>query len=438
MGYLLNTELQQIEMLKVLELSSVKDVHKDLPSSLLLEDGPNIPYSMSEQEILESFEKFAAKNTVFPSIFRGAGAYKHFIPSIVPEMVNKERFKTGYTPYQAEVSQGTLQSTYEFQTMICELTGMDISNASMYDGASAAAEAVAMCKERRRKTALVSASVNPRTLEVIQTYSWAADSPVEVVPTKNGVIDIQALEKMITEETASITIQQPNYFGLLEDAEKIIEIAHKNDVKVVMSVNPLALSVLQTPGEIDADIAVGEGQPLGIPMSFGGPYLGFLAAKGDLARKIPGRIAGETTDSQGRRAYVLTLQAREQHIRRETASSNICSNQALMTIAASVYMSAMGPEGVKDAAMLSYNKAHYLAEELSKVKGFNLRYDSNFFHEFVTECPVEPMKLLKHLENNGILGGMPLKDGGILWCATEMNKKEHIDRLVALCKEVAE
>jgi glycine dehydrogenase subunit 1 len=242
---------------------------------------------------------------------------------------------------------------------------------------------------------------------------------------------------MITDETASITLQQPNYFGLLEDVSAVAELARKHGVKLIVSANPITLAVLEPPGQCGADIAVGDGQPLGIPLSFGGPYVGFMAARGELSRKIPGRIAGETTDEQGRRAFVLTLQAREQHIRRETAGSNICTNQALMAMCNAVYMAAMGPSGLQDVATQCYSRAHYLAAELGKLPGFALRFGGDFFHEFVTECPVEPAKLMAHLQSHGILGGLPLDgNGGVLWCATEMNKKDDMDRLVSLCKEV--
>jgi glycine dehydrogenase subunit 1 len=315
---------------------------------------------------------------------------------------------------------------------------MDISNASVYDGASAAAEAVAMCKERKRKLALVSEAVNPAISATISTYSWGCNAPVQSVPVKNGLTDLDALAAMLTDETASVTLQQPNYFGLLEDIPAAAKLAHSKGVKLIVSVNPMAAAVLATMGECGADIAVGDGQPLGIPLSFGGPYLGFIAAKDELSRKIPGRIAGETADDLGRRAFVLTLQAREQHIRRETASSNICSNQALMAMCASVYMAAMGPGGLQDAAMQSYSKAHYLAQELGKLPGYGQQHSGEFFHEFVTDCPAEPQKLMSHLEKNGILGGLPLENGGVLWCATEMNTKDDMDRLVSLCKEVAQ
>ncbi|MCL2558432.1 MAG: aminomethyl-transferring glycine dehydrogenase subunit GcvPA, partial [Treponema sp.] len=327
-----------------------------------------------------------------------------------------------------------LQAIFEFQTMICRLTGFDATNASIYDGASAAGEAVAMCRDRKRRRALVSATVNPAIAEVVKTYSWAADGAVDMAPEKNGLTDMGRLEQMLDEGVSSILIQQPNYYGLIEDARGIVALAREKGVKVIVSANPIAMAILQTPAECGADIAVGDGQPLGIPLSFGGPYLGFIAATNEFLRKIPGRIVGETSDAQGRRAFVLTLQAREQHIRRETAGSNLCTSQVLCALAASAYMAAMGPEGMAQAASQSMSKAHYLAAELAKA-GFPRRHDAPFFHEFVTECPVEPEALMDRLAQNGILGGLPLPGGGVLWCATEMNSAEEIDRLVALCKE---
>ncbi|MCL1935254.1 MAG: aminomethyl-transferring glycine dehydrogenase subunit GcvPA [Defluviitaleaceae bacterium] len=435
MAYLLNTDEQVKEMLDTLGLKTLEELYDYLPKELII-DELNIPEALGEIDVLRSFQNLSAKNKVFSSIFRGAGSYRHYIPAVVPEMANKERFKTAYTPYQAEVSQGTLQSIFEFQTMICELTGMDVANASVYDGASAAAEAVSMCRDRKKKRAYISGGVNPRVINTVKTYSWSFNAPVEILEqTKDGLVDIDALEKTEHTDIAALLIEQPNYYGLFEDVSKIVEVAHKKGIKVIVKVNPIAAAVVESVGECGADIAVGEGQPLGIPLGFGGPYLGFMACKKNLLRAIPGRIVGETKDEEGNRAYVLTLQAREQHIRRETAGSNLCSNQALCAITASVYMSSMGPKGMEDVAMQCYNKAHYLANELGKI-GFKLRYNSEFFHEFVTESPCDIEKLNRYLENNNILGGLPIENNGILWCATEMNTKHDIDNLVSLCKEV--
>ncbi len=432
--YLPNTPQQLAEMKKVVGISSLDDLFLGLPSQLILKDGPNIPAGKSELETGRILSALAGENQVFPTIFRGAGAYRHYIPSIVPSIVGKETFLTAYTPYQAEISQGILQAIFEYQTMICQLTGLDVANASVYDGASAAAEAAAMCRDRKRGKTLISAAANPQTIETVRTYAWASDDEVVVIPQKDGKTDLEALGELLTPDTAGVYIQQPNYFGQLEDATAIGEIVHAAGAKFIMGINPITAAVLKSPAECGADIAVGEGQPLGIPISFGGPYLGFMAATEALMRKLPGRIVGETTDAQGRRAFVLTLQAREQHIRREKASSNICSNQALCAMTAAVYLAAMGPGGIQEAANQCYEKAHYLAEALSAIPGFHLRHSGPFFHEFVTECPGEPEALMASLEAYGILGGLPLRGGGILWCVTELNAKEEMDKLVNILK----
>jgi glycine dehydrogenase subunit 1 len=434
--YLPSTIKQRDEMLKALGLTGMEALYQGTPEALILSDGPNIPSGKSELEVLRSLSEMAQGNRVFATIFRGAGAYRHYIPAVVSSVVSKETFVTAYTPYQPEISQGILQSIFEFQTMICELTGMDVANASVYDGASAAAEAVSMCRDRKRSKALISEVANPQTIDTIRTYCWASGHEMELIPAKNGVTDFDALGSMLSSDTACVYLEQPNYFGQMEEAEKISELTHASGAKLIMGINPIAAAVLKTPAECGADVAVGEGQPLGIPLSFGGPYLGFMAATEALTRKLPGRIAGETTDEKGNRAFVLTLQAREQHIRREKASSNICSNQALCATAATAYMAAMGPDGLREVSEQCYHKAHYLAREIANVPGFALRYRGSFFHEFVTECPGDPQETLSFLESKGILGGLPLQDGGILWCVTEMNTKKEMDTLIALLQEV--
>ena len=435
--YLSITNEQKKEMLDAIGLGSLEQLYNAAPSHLLQKDSLNIPQGMSELEVLRTMESMAAKNKVFPTVFRGAGAYRHYIPAIVSAVAAKETFVTAYTPYQAEISQGILQSIFEYQTMICELTGMDVSNASVYDGATAAAEASAMCRERKRTKTLVSAAANPEVIKVMQTYCWAANAEIIIIPEKDGLTDADALRDVLDETVASVYLAQPNYYGLIEDATVIGRLAHEAGAKLIMGVNPIAAVLLKTPAECGADIAVGEGQPLGMPLSFGGPYLGFMAATSAMMRKLPGRIVGETTDSEGKRAFVLTLQAREQHIRREKASSNICSNQALCATTAAVYMAAMGPEGIKNAAVQSMSKAHYMASKISEIAGFTIKYKGEFFHEFVTECPIEADRLMSALEEKGILGGLPLADGGILWCATEMNTKAEIDLLVSVLREVS-
>ena len=434
-SYVPSTLQERQEMLESIGLSSIDQLFSHIPDELKLKGELNLPSGMSELEVSSAMKKIAAKNVVFGSIFRGAGAYDHYIPSIVKSVTGKEEFLTAYTPYQAEISQGVLQSIFEYQTMICELTGMDVSNASVYDGATAAAEAVNMCCERSRKVVFCSAAAHPDTIAVVKTYCWAAGHELVLLPVKDGKTDLDAMASQLDKKTsACLYLQSPNFFGQLEEMEKAAEMIHSVGAKLIAGCNPIALGLLKTPAEQGADIAVGEGQPLGMPLSFGGPYLGFMAATQAMMRKLPGRIVGETVDVDGKRAFVLTLQAREQHIRREKASSNICSNQALCALTASVYQATVGPDGLKQAASLCYQKAHYLAQQLCSIPGVSLRYSGTFFHEFVTDQK-DSDKLLSALEQQGILGGYPLADGGILWCATEKNTKEEMDRVVEIIRK---
>lgn len=434
-SYVPSTLQERQEMLESIGLSSIDQLFSHIPDALKLKGELNLPSGMSELEVSSAMKKIAAKNVVFGSIFRGAGAYDHYIPSIVKSVTGKEEFLTAYTPYQAEISQGVLQSIFEYQTMICELTGMDVSNASVYDGATAAAEAVNMCCERSRKVVFCSAAAHPDTIAVVKTYCWAAGHELVLLPVKDGKTDLDAMASQLDKKTsACLYLQSPNFFGQLEEMEKAAEMLHSVGAKLIAGCNPIALGLLKTPAEQGADIAVGEGQPLGMPLSFGGPYLGFMAATQAMMRKLPGRIVGETVDVDGKRAFVLTLQAREQHIRREKASSNICSNQALCALTASVYLATVGPDGLKQAASLCYQKAHYLAQQLCSIPGVSLRYSGTFFHEFVTDQK-DSDKLLSALEQQGILGGYPLADGGILWCATEKNTKEEMDRVVEIIRK---
>ena len=434
-SYVPSTLQERQEMLESIGLSSIDQLFSHIPDELKLKGELNLPSGMSELEVSSAMKKIAAKNVVFGSIFRGAGAYDNYIPSIVKSVTGKEEFLTAYTPYQAEISQGVLQSIFEYQTMICELTGMDVSNASVYDGATAAAEAVNMCCERSRKVVFCSAAAHPDTIAVVKTYCWAAGHELVLLPVKDGKTDLDAMASQLDKKTsACLYLQSPNFFGQLEEMEKAAEMIHSVGAKLIAGCNPIALGLLKTPAEQGADIAVGEGQPLGMPLSFGGPYLGFMAATQAMMRKLPGRIVGETVDVDGKRAFVLTLQAREQHIRREKASSNICSNQALCALTASVYLATVGPDGLKQAASLCYQKAHYLAQQLCSIPGVSLRYSGTFFHEFVTDQK-DSDKLLSALEQQGILGGYPLADGGILWCATEKNTKEEMDRVVEIIRK---
>lgn len=436
-SYVVSTREEQEQMLKTMGYTGFQDLFSGIPEEIKLNRDLNIPPGCSEMEVLRRMEELANENKVFRHIFRGAGAYHHYIPSAVNQISQKEEFLTAYTPYQAEISQGILQSIFEYQTMICELTGMDVSNASVYDGATAAAEAAAMCRDRKRTKIVVSAAVNPQVIRTIQTYCFGNGSEVLIVPEMSGETDLQALEAAMTADACCFYVQQPNYYGILENYGDIEKIVHKSGAMLIMGCNPIALAVLKTPGEYGADVAVGDGQPLGLPLGFGGPYQGFMTVRSSMARKLPGRIVGETTDEKGNRAFVLTLQAREQHIRREKAGSNICSNQALCTLRAAIYMAVMGSRGMEEAARQCTAKAHYLQQELEKT-GYELKYQKPFFHEFVTRTPVPAEKALNYLEQQGILGGLPLSDREILWCTTEMNTRAEMDKLTAFLKEVRE
>ena len=433
-SYIPNSAAEERAMLDSLGLSSATQLFDHLPEAVRL-NGLDIPEGRSELEVREAVEAMAEKNKRFRSIFRGAGAYNHYIPSIVKSVTSKKEFVTAYTPYQAEISQGVLQSIFEYQTMICELTGMDVSNASVYDGAVAAAEAIVMCQERKRSRAVVSGAVNPQVRTVIQTYCESHKIPLEILPTVDGLTDPAALMAALKADDACVYFQQPNFYGLIENGEALVAAAHAVGAKAIVGVDPISLGLLKTPGEYGADIAVGEGQSLGLPMGFGGPYLGFMASTQAMMRRLPGRIVGQTVDAKGNRAFVLTLQAREQHIRREKATSSICSNEALCAMTASVYLATVGPDGLAQCARQCLNNAHYAAAEISKIPGFSLRYSAPFYQEFVTECP-NSEEVLNTLARNGILGGLPV-EGGILWCVTEMNNKGQIDALVELLKEVA-
>jgi glycine dehydrogenase subunit 1 len=395
-----------------------------------------LPAGMAELETARRIGALADKNRVFPVIFRGAGAYRHYIPAAVKRICANESFITAYTPYQAEISQGLLQSIFEYQSMICELTGMDVSNASIYDGASAAAEGINMCRDRGKNRVYVSASAHPQVIETIRTYCWAYGLPFTLIPAgEDGTTDLAALEKELggDKSAACFYLQNPNFFGLIEDASKAADLVHAAKALLVEGVNPMSLGIMESPGDCGADIAVGEGQPLGLPLAFGGPYLGFMACKSPLTRKLPGRIVGETTDTRGERAFVLTLQAREQHIRREKASSNVCSNEAHCALTAAVYLTVMGEGGFTEASRQCHAKAVYGAKQISAVPGFSLVFKGEFFNEFVTQCP-DTEKTMRLLEDHGILGGYPLDGGRILWCVTELNTKEEIDKLTSLLK----
>ena len=433
--YIPSTEAQQQEMLRAIGLKDFSELYRDVPASMILDRSLDIPEGLSELEVSRKISALAQENKVYRTVLRGAGSYDHYIPSIVRYIPAKEEFLTAYTPYQAELSQGVLQSIFEYQTMICMLTGMEVSNASVYDGATAAAEAAAMCRDRKRRVTLISGTTHPDVINTVRTYCFGTDDELRVVPSKDGKTDKEALKQMLQDgDVSGFYVQQPNFFGLFEDAAELGEIVHEAGAMYIMGCNPIALAIMKTPAECGADIAVGEGQPLGLPMSFGGPYLGFMATTARNMRRLPGRIVGQTTDSKGDRCFVLSLQAREQHIRREKASSNICSNEALCALTAGLYMATMGPAGMAEVANQCMSKAHYLAKQLTKLDGVKLRFEGEFFHEFLLDMP-KADTVLRKLDENGILGGLKT-EGGILWCVTEKAGKDELDRTVEIVKEV--
>jgi glycine dehydrogenase subunit 1 len=428
--YIVHTPSDIKKMLKVCGITRLDGLFSAVPSGLRA-PALKIQRGKSQLEVEEIFREYAGKNKVYKTILRGAGAYSHYIPPVVRTLSSREEFVTAYTPYQAEMSQGVLQSIFEFQTMIANLTGMDISNASMYDGATAAAEAAVMSLEKNRKKVIVSRYINPGTMSVLKTRLVPLGAEI-VEAGSNGLTSVKDVQALLSRDVAAVYLEQPNFLGLIEDASGIGDILNGIQAAYIMGVNPIAAAILPSAGDCGADIAVGEGQPLGIPLSFGGPYLGFLAAKEKFMRKMPGRIVGETTDGEGRRAYVLTLQAREQHIRREKALSNICSNQALCALKASIYMAANGSEGMRDVAGHCLSKAHYAREKFIATGVMSSVYSGEFFHEFPLKCSVPADDILKALDKKGILGGLKLDDNTILWCVTEKVTKREIDKAAAI------
>lgn len=426
-------------MLQACGVRGFDELYRSVPEGMMLDQPLDLPEPKSELEVVRAFQEMAEKNTVYDTILRGAGAYDHYIPATVPSVIGKQEFLTSYTPYQAEISQGVLQSIFEYQTMMCELTGMEVSNAGVYDGACAAAEALAMCADRHRNRCVVSGTIHPEVLAVMRTYCRGSGMVLDVVPAgEDGLTNLAALEASIDETCACVYVQQLNFLGLIEDATRIAEVAHAAKTKLVLGVNPIAAFALTSAGEAGADVAVGEAQPLGLPLGFGGPYLGFMCTSMRNARSLPGRIVGQTQDADGKRAFVLTLQAREQHIRREKAKSNICSNEALCALAASVYLATLGPRGMRDVATQCHSKAHYLASLLSGIPGIDLAYDGEFFHEFVTICSGREQTILSALDEQGILGGLPVtvnREDGLLWCVTEKVSRETLDQVARTAME---
>lgn len=436
--YIPNTPEDEKIMLDSIGLSSVDDLFDDVPEEVKLKRRLNINSPMSEMEVLNRLKALSKKNISTEDMvcFLGAGAYDHYIPSVVKYVISKPEFYTAYTPYQAEISQGTLQSVFEYQSMICSLTGMDAANASMYDVGTAAQEAGFMaCEITRRKSVVVSKSVHPEVRKVLKTYMKFRQIEVVEADLKDGVTDIEKLQKIINENTAGIIVQNPNFFGIIEDFSEIENIIHRNKGLMIMSVDPISLGILKTPGEWGADIAIGDGQSLGNSLNFGGPHLGFMATKSKFMRKLPGRIVGQTEDKDGKRAFVLTLQAREQHIRREKASSNICSNEQLNALAATVYMTAMGKEGLREVALQCISKSHYALKKIIDTGKFQLLFDKPFFMEFCLKSKYDGTKINEELLKKNIIGGYELEreypeyKNSVLLCVTEKRTKDEIDIL---------
>ena len=420
----------------MLEKAGVKDLdglYAQIPDDIRFKGDYNLPSEMSEMEVRDTFDKLGSQNRQL-TCFAGFGVYDHYMPSVIPSLLQRSEFLTSYTPYQAEISQGTLHYIFEYQSMMAELTGMDISNASMYDGTTACAEAMmmAVAAGKKQNKVLVSASLNPRTRKVLDTYALHHGIELGTIALKDGVTDLDDLKKLLAEGgVAGVIVQQPNVYGIVEDFTGFAEACHEQKALFVMDSVAADLAVLKTPGEWGADIAVGDGQSLGIPMQFGGPYVGYMCCTEKLIRKMPGRIVGMTKDNRDQRAFVLTLQAREQHIRRQKATSNICSNQSLMALFVTIYLSLMGKQGMKEAAQLSYAGARYLCDELLKTNRFSLVYDKPFFNEFYVKYDGDVDTLYQRFIDAGFLGGVKF-DNGILFAVTEKRTKEEIDNLVKI------
>lgn len=442
--YFPHTEADIEQMLGKISVDSIDDLFAEIPASVVLNKEYDLPASMSEIEIRKYFDKLGQKNKKL-TVFAGAGAYDHYAPSVINPLISRSEFLTAYTPYQPEIAQGTLQYIFEYQSMICELTGMECANASMYDGATATAEAMfmAVANAKKKNTVLISKTVNPNVLGVVKTYAKYKGIKVVEIDEKDGITDKADLDiKIASGDVAGVIVSSPNYYGVIEDYTGYSDAVHAQKALLIINADPSTLAVLKSPKEWGADIACGDGQSLGMPLNYGGAYIGYIATKKDLVRKLPGRIAGATTDADGKRAFVLTLQAREQHIRREKANSNICSNQSLMALYVTIYMSLMGKEGLRDVNKLSYSGAHYLYDQLLATGKFTPVFDKPFLKEFAIRTSLDIDALTNKLLNNNIMGGVQLgkykeeMDDCLLFCVTEKRSKEEIDQLVKLIREV--
>ena len=436
MRYIPNTAAQRTAMLRTIGVAEIEALLDRIPGKARLGRDLAIPAALAEGDLVAHVCGLAERNAHAGEYlsFLGGGAYDHYVPSVINHLLLRSEFFTAYTPYQPEASQGTLRSIYEYQTMICELTGMDVTNASLYDGGSALAEAALMAHGvTEREEIVVSGAASPLARRVVATYCAGPRLPVRTVPWADGVTDLDALRKAVSDRTAAVMVQYPNFFGCLEDLDAAARLAHERGALLVVSVDPVALAVLRPPGEAGADIVVGEGQGLGSPTTGGGPYLGLFACRKELVRRMPGRLVGATVDRKGRRGFVLTLQTREQHIRREKATSNICTNVALVALGATIYLALMGKEGLRQVASLSTAKAHYAAETLGKVPGVSRRFGTPFFKEFVLRVPKPPERVLRALRKRKILGGVPLGQfdrtlrDGLLVAVTENRSRAEID-----------
>ncbi|KPL04018.1 MAG: glycine dehydrogenase [candidate division Zixibacteria bacterium SM23_73_2] len=439
MDYVPHTSKDKERMLEKIGVESLEKLLGSIPEKMRLKRDLNLPSPISELELKEHLKKLSQKNKSSDQMvtFLGGGAYDHFIPSVVEHILSRPEFYTAYTPYQAEVSQGTLQSIYEYQSLVCELTGMEVSNASMYDAGSAVAEAAILAFSRTgRKEVLVFDSTNPFYLDVLRTYTRGMDIKIDLRKSQKGIADPADLKNALSEKTAGVIIQNPNFFGLLEKVEEIEPLVHSSGALLILVCDPISLGILKPPGEYKADIAVGEGQSLGNRQNFGGPFLGYFTAKKELIRRMPGRIIGATQDHQGKRGFVMILQTREQHIRRERATSNICTNQALCALAACIYLSLLGKTGLKKVAELCLQKSHYLADRIRQTEGFKIKFDHPFFKEFVVQTPLPPQKIIETLLEKEILAGIALSqfklglDDCLLISVTEKRTKKQMDTFV--------
>ncbi len=437
MPFIVNTASEREEMLRAIGANSFDDLIADIPEEIRLKRALDILSASDEPQVRKLLEWLASANRSTSEYvsYLGGGAYDHFIPVAIKTIASRSEFYTAYTPYQAEVSQGTLQAIYEYQSLICRLYEMDVTNASMYDGATALAEAVLMAMNvTGRSQVVVAGKLHPWNSSVLKTYLEASGHNAVIQNVlQDGVGDIAALKELVTENVAGVVVQQPNFYGCLEDVDAIGAVAHAKGALFVVSADPLSLGVLAAPGSYGADIAVGEGQPLGSPQSFGGPYLGIFSVKQPLVRKIPGRLVGMTKDRDGEDGFILTLQTREQHIRREKATSNICSNQALNALQAAVYLSLLGKEGLQQVAAQSGQKAHYLAGKIAALPGFSLKFSSPYFREFVVETPIPPALVVEKMLEKKIFAGYDLAahgETGLLVAVTEKRTKEELDSFV--------